>query len=143
MVKFDRFKIISKTMDKLKSIDFITETDKPEKIKPKEKKKMNDEFRKEGLDGNGRFKKIDQGISKITEILSNHGFELDDVMNSDRFRENSGRDQFHIARTNSKDKMSPISITNSIVVFTWHLLGEKEVTDTVKDKTFEILAYVS
>lgn len=145
MCKFDRLKIISKTMSKLgmKSIDFITETDKPEKIKPKERKETNADFNKAGLDGNGRFKKIDHGISKITEILDKHGFELDEVMNSDRFREDSGRDQFHISRKNPKDAQSPIEIKNSIVVFTWHLMHEKAVTDTVKEKTYEILAYVS
>jgi hypothetical protein len=141
----DRSKIISKTMSKLslKSIDFINEVDKPDKMKPKEKKKMNEEFRKQGLDGNGRFKKIDQGINKINEILSDNGFELDEVTGSDRFQGDKGRQEFHIARKNKKDPHSPVEIKNSLIVFTWHLLHEKNVTDTVKDKTFEILAYVS
>lgn len=139
----DRLKVISKTMEKLKSVDFITETDKPEKIKPKERKKINDAFNKAGLDGNGRFKKIDHGISKINEILADNGFELDEVTSSDRFREDKGRQEFHIARKNPKDAYSPIEIKNSIISFSWHLMHEKKITDTVKEKTFEILAYVS
>jgi len=141
----NRSRIISKTMKKLgmQSIDFITTVDKPEKMKPKERKKINDEFRKEGLDGNGRFKKIDHGISKINEILADNDFELDEVTSSDRFRENKGREEFKIARKKHKDPHSPIEIKNSIIVFTWHLMSEKPVTDTVKDKIFEILAYVS
>jgi len=144
-VNVNRSKIISKTMSKLgmKSIDFITETDKPEKIKPKERKKINDSFRKEGLDGNGRFKKIDHGISKINEILADNGFELDEVTSSDRFREDKGKTEFKIARKKHKDPHSPIEIKNSIISFSWHLMSEKAITDIVKDKTFEILAYVS
>jgi len=141
----DRSKIISKTMCKLgmKSIDFITETDKPEKIKTKEKKKINEAFRKAGLDGNGRFKKIDHGISKIHEILADNDFELDEVTSSDRFREDKGRQEFRIARKKHKDPHSPTPIKNSLVAFSWHLMSEKKVTDVVKDKTFEILAYLS
>jgi len=141
----DRSKIISKTMSKLgmKSIDFITETDKPEKIKTKEKKKINEAFRKAGLDGNGRFKKIDHGISKINEILADHDFELDEVTSSDRFMEDKGRQEFKIARKKHKDPHSPTPIKNSLVAFSWHLMSEKKVTDVVKDKTFEILAYLS
>jgi len=141
----DRSKIISKAMFKLgmKSIDFMTEVDKPEKIKPKEKKKINEAFRKAGLDGNGRFKKIDHGISKINEILADSDFELDEITSSDRFREDKGRQEFKIARKKHKDPHSPTPIKNSIVAFSWHLMSEKKVTDVVKDKTFEILAYVS
>lgn len=141
----NRSEIIKKTMVKLgmKSIDFITETDKPEKMKPKERKKMNEDFRKAGLDGNGRFKKIDHGISKVNEILADYGFELDEVTSSDRFRQDKGREDFKIARKKHKDPHSPTPIKNSLVSFSWHLLHEKEVTDTVKDKTYEILAYVS
>lgn len=141
----DRSKIISKTMVKLgmKSIDFITETDKPEKMKTKERKKINDAFRKAGLDGNGRFKKIDHGISKINEILADFDFELDEVTSSDRFRGDKGRQEFKIARKKHKDPHSPTPIRNSIIAFSWHLMSEKKVTDVVKDKVFEILAYVS
>jgi len=127
----------------MKSIDFITETDKPEKMKPKERKKINDAFRKAGLDGNGRFKKIDHGISKINEILADFDFELDEITSSDRFRQDKGREEFKIARKKHKDPHSPTPIKNSIVVFTWHLMSEKNVTDTVKDKLFEVLAYIS
>jgi len=142
----EREVVIAKTMKKLgmQSIDFITkETDKPEKIKPKERKKINEDFRKSGLDGNGRFKKIDHGISKINEILADHGFELDEITSSDKFREDKGRIELKIARKKHKDPFSPTPIKNSIVVFSWHLMSEKEITDTVKEKTFEILAYVS
>jgi len=141
----DRSKIISKTMLKLgmKSIDFITETDKPEKMKPKERKKINDDFRKEGLDGNGRFKKIDHGISKVNEILADYDFELDEVTSSDRFKEDKGRETFKLARKKHKDPHSPTPVKNSTVSFSWHLMSEKNITDTVKDKIFEILAYVS
>ena len=139
----DRSRIIKKAMEKLKSIDFITEIDKPEKIKPKERKKINEEFRKAGLDGNGRFEKIDHGISKINEILADYDLELDEITNSDRFKEDKGRQEFKLARKKHKDPFSPIPIKNSIVAFSWHLMSEKKITDTVKEKQYEILAYVS
>ena len=141
----DKSKIISKTLIKLgmDSIDFITKTDKPEKMKPKERKKINEEFRKEGLDGNGRFKKIDHGISKINEILADNEFELDEITSSDRFKEDKGKEEFKIARKKHKDPHSPTEIKNSIISFSWHKMSEKNVTDTVKEKTYEILAYVS
>jgi len=123
-----RSKIIAKTMTKLglKSIDFITEDHKPDKIKPKERKKINEEFKKAGLDGNGRFKKIDQGISKINEILADNGLELDEVTSSDKFREDKGRIELHIARKKHKDPYSPVEIKNSLIAFSWHLLHEKK-----------------
>ena len=142
----NRSKIISKTMHKLsmlQSVDFITKVDKPEKMKPKERKKINEEFRKEGLDGNGRFKKIDHGISEVNAVLADNGFELDEITSADRFKSDKGREEFKIARKKHKDPHSPTPIKNSIVVFTWHLMSEKNVTDTVKDKLFEVLAYIS
>jgi len=142
----NRLKIIAKTLTKLgmeQSIDFITKTDKPEKVKPKERKKINDAFRKDGLDGNGRFKKIDHGISKINEILADNDFELDEVTGSDRFKGDKGRLELRIARKHPKDPHSPIAVTNSIIAFSWQLLHEKKITDVVKEKTFEILAYLS
>ena len=141
----NRSKIISKTMQKLgmQSIDFITQTDKPEKMKPKERKKINDSLRKAGLDGNGRFDKIDHGISAINEVLGDNGFELDEVTSSDRFREDKGKEEFKLARKKHKDPHSPTEIKNSIISFSWHMMSEKSITDTVKEKKFEILAYVS
>ena len=67
----------------------------------------------------------------------------DEVTGSDRFREDKGRENFKIARKHPKDPHSPIEIKNSTIAFSWHLMSEKNVTDMVKDKQFEILAYVS
>ena len=141
----NRQNIIEKTLIKLgmKSIDFITEVDHPEKIKPKERKKINDMMRKAGLDGNDYVNKVDKGIQRINEVLAKNGFELDEVTSSDRFKEDSGREQFKFARKNPKDPYSPIPIKNSIIVFTWHLMNERKITDSVSEKSFEILSYVS
>jgi len=141
----NRSNIIKRTMQKLSSNaeDFITTERKPEMMKHEERKKINKEFIKAGLDGNGRFKKIDHGISKINEILAEHDFELDEVTSSDRFKEDSGRQEFKLARKKHKDPYSPIPIKNSVIAFSWHLMHEKKITDTVKEKTYEILAYVS
>ena len=141
----NRSEIISRAMSKLsmQSIDFITETDKPERVKAKERTKLNAALRKAGLDGNIRFKKIDHGISVVNEALADLGFELAEVTSSDRFREDIGREEFKIARKKHKDPYSPTEIVNSIVSFSWHLLSSKNITDTVKEKKFEILAYVS
>jgi hypothetical protein len=119
-----------------------TSAEKPERINPKEKRKIGDALSKAGLDGNGRFKKLDQAINIINETLHDHGFELDTVTSADKFRGDSGNTKLEIARK-TDDPQSPISITNSVLAFSWHLMGEKNITDTVKEKKFEVLVYFS
>jgi hypothetical protein len=135
-------KIVRNIISKNNSIDFITKG--LDKISNKERKEINNSFAKEGLDGNGRFEKVDHALSKIGEILSDNGLEWDEVISSDRFRGNKGRQTLNIARKTG-DPFSPISIKNSLVSFSWHLLSEKphKDSDLVKDKIYEILAYLS
>jgi len=138
----NRETIIAKTLVKLSSRIQDSIDINPKKIKIFERKKLNDIFRKEGLDGNGRFKKIDEGIQKISSILNENGFELDEIMSSDRFKGDDGRQILHFARK-TNDPYAPIKIQNSLITFSWHLMHSKNITDTVKENTYEILAYVS
>lgn len=131
--------IINKVIVKLSKY----EIKKPENLTKEERKDINEDFRKAGLDGNGRFKKIDHGLQKIGEILDKYNIEWDEILSSDKFRGDSGKKTLEVARKNKEDKFSPTSIKNSLVSFSWHVLHEKNITDMVKDKTYEILAYMS
>jgi hypothetical protein len=122
------------------AVDFITkDRDKIDKL---EQKKINKEINNAGMDGNGRFEKIDHALSKLSEILSNNNLEFDEVMSSDRFRNDSGRLTFELARK-TKDPHQPINIKNRKMVFTWHVLSKEKVTDTYEKKKYEILSYVT
>jgi len=67
---------------------------------------------------------------------------LDTVTSADKFRGDEGNVKLEIARK-TKDPYSPISVENSMIVFSWYVLKTKNVTDTVKEKVYEILAYLS
>lgn len=51
------------------------------KLSTRERIKISNEFRKAGLDGNGRFDRVGLGISKIAQVLNKCGFDLDMVTN--------------------------------------------------------------
>ena len=79
---------------------------------------------------------------KINEILNANGFELDTVPTSDMFKGEQGQAKLHIARK-SEDPQSPIVIKNSLIAFSWYVRSTRNVTDVVKEKDYEILAYLS
>ncbi|MDB4330345.1 hypothetical protein N9948_01345 [bacterium] len=137
-------KLVKKVLAERKNnvVDFITKGS--DKLSKEERKDINKAFEKEGLDGNGRFSKVDHALSKIGSILDKEGIEWDEILSGDRFKGDKGRQTLNIARKTA-DSFSPEKIKNSMVVFTWHLMSEKphKDSDIVKDKKFEVLAYMS
>jgi hypothetical protein len=99
------------------------------------KTKINRVFALEGLDGNGRFEKAERGMSKALEVLGDYGIEMDELPNSHVFTQPSGRITLDLAFTNKEDSFSPIQISNSRLVLTFHKFEE-----TGK---YEVTAYVS
>lgn len=136
-------KIIKKRIARFKNkgsnaVDFMF-SDK-DTIDPRERRDLNKKLNKKGLDGNGRFIKVDHGLQAIHEILSDFSLEIDEVLSSDLFRHDSGSRTFNLARK-SRDPQDPKPIKNSMISFSWELLGN-ESEDRSK-RRYEILAYIT
>lgn len=97
------------------------------------RKKVNVSFGKVGLDGNGRFGRIGEGLGKIAEVLNRHGLQQGDVFNAHMFSGPSGHRTFDIEFT-TDDPFAPDPITNSMLVVQWYQHGPGSV---------EVLAYLS
>lgn len=99
------------------------------------KNKIAQDFRKAGLDGNGRFAKPQHGTARAVDILSEHGIEIDDVLSADRFRDKeSGRFNLHLAFTNKEDAFSPETISNSMLSVSYYQVAPNK---------YEVLVYLS
>jgi hypothetical protein len=99
------------------------------------KNKIAKDFKKAGLDGNGRFQKPQHGTAKAIEILNSHGIELDDVPSADYFRnKESGRFNWHLAFKNKEDPFSPESISNSMLSVSYYQIAPNK---------YEVLVYLS
>ncbi len=109
---------------------------KPNKLSNSERQKIGKEFAKVGLDGNGRFQKKEEGLQKVTDALSNLGFQLD-MVSGDVIMSDKGSRNLTFRRKNEPGQDAyteqPI-IDNSRIAFTWELLD---------GRSFEILAYAS
>jgi len=92
------------------------------------------QFKRVGLDGNGKFRKPQDGYSRALGILSDFDIEMDDVPSSHLFNGDQGRLSIHLAFTNQEDSFSPIPIRNAMLVITFY----KRMKDN-----FEVLAYIS
>lgn len=97
--------------------------------------------KKVGLDGNGRFESIGKALNFVSKIMEDFvvkgekvSLQLEDVMSADHFREDSGHRSFRLAYSNPEDSFSPVSISNSMLVFTWTLL---------EPDRYEVVAYLS
>ena len=95
---------------------------------------INTSLRKAGFDGRGRWQKIGQALSAAFDVLAKHGLEQDETLNAHLFREPSGTRSIEVAFTNEEDSFSPISISNSVVHFSWTELRERHI---------EVIAYMS
>ena len=91
-------------------------------------------FKRKGLDGNGRFRKAEQGYSLAVDVLQDLGVELDEVVSSHQFRRESNEFTIRLAYTNQEDIFSPIPISNSMLVIQYTKL---------EDDRYEVLAYLS
>jgi hypothetical protein len=120
------------------SIHFITKD--ADKISKEEKKDITKDLLKSGFDGNGRFNTVGQAISKLHDILEKNGFEYGQVIDGFATNQPKGRISIDIARK-TKDPFSPIDIKNSIVSFSWHLMGSE--TEEKSKRKYEVLAYLS
>lgn len=87
-----------------------------------------------GLDGNGRFRKQSDALRAALDVIGSNGMEQDEVIHADRLRSDSGRITVDLAFTNPNDSFSPIPISNSMLVLSWHKL---------ESGAFEGVAYLS
>lgn len=97
------------------------------------KSKINADLRKAGLDGNGRFRKIGEAISKALTVLSRYGIEQDDYLNAHNFPEAKGSYNIGLAFSNKEDPFSPTSIANTGLYLAWEDLG----------RNVEVVGYLS
>jgi hypothetical protein len=99
------------------------------------RQKINKAMERKGLDGNGRFRKPEEGYSRAVEVMQDHGIELDEVVSSHLFNPRpSGTVKADIALTNEADRFSPVSLSNSILYLQY---------TEVSDDRFEVVAYLS
>ena len=99
------------------------------------RQKINRVMERKGLDGNGRFRKPEEGYSRAVDVMQEHGIELDEVVSSHLFSPRpSGTVKADIAFTNEADRFSPVSITNSMLYLQY---------TEVSDDRFEVVAYLS
>ena len=113
------------------------------KVTTKIKTEFGKRAKRRGLDGNGRFPSIGRAINAIHDILQEEydlggglkaAMELDDVPSADRFMGESGSQNLRIA-FRGEDMFSPVPISNSNVVISWHYFKETD--------KYEVLAYLS
>jgi predicted DNA-binding WGR domain protein len=90
------------------------------KLDSRTRQGINTALMRNGLDGNKPFPRIGGALNKIAEVLDTFGFEQADVFSADRFRGDSGRATFDIAKSNPDDSFSPMMVSNSMLVVTWH-----------------------
>ena len=83
-------------------------------------------FKAAGLDGNGRFRKAQEGYSKA--------IEMDEIVSSHHFNQDSGNFTIRLAYSNPEDSFSPIPISNSMLALSFHKM---------ETGLFEVLAYLS
>lgn len=106
---------------------------KPKKLTPAIRNKIAKDFKKAGLDGNGRFRKPEEGYSKAVDIISKYGLELDGIPDSHRFRGDKGSVTVDLAWSNKEDPFSPTSINSMLAVSFYKL----------EDDKFEVLTYIT
>ena len=101
---------------------------------------INKNFTRSGLDGNGNFRKPELGLQKALHLLGEVGIDPDGPENNHVFskplgsKEHDGRLTMGLAFHNAQDSFSPISITNSMLVLSFHLR---------ESGNYEVLAYLS
>lgn len=95
---------------------------------------VSDWFAKVGLDGNGSFKKPQDGYRKALDTLEHFGIVLADSVDSYKFTRDEGRITVDLGVPNKKPMMPPIPVDNSMLVLSFHKRSEEN---------FEVLAYLS
>lgn len=99
---------------------------------------VNQDLVRAGLDGKRPWPRLGQALNEIGEILYQNGI-AHDTMSADRFRGGkegqTGRTVLDIEFINKTDSFSPIPITNSTLVVTYHQFEETG--------RWEVIAYLS
>lgn len=98
------------------------------------KRSVSRDFQRAGLDGNGSFQEVGDGIRAAFDVLEKYGIDPDTVLNSHLFMGDHGRRTLEIAFHNPVDPFSPVPIKNSVLVFSWYCR---------ESGNFEILCYLS
>jgi len=105
-----------------------------DKLPSRDRGLINDHLARKGLDGNGRFRRAEDGYVLSLEILSEHGIELGQVVNSFLFKPDSNTLNIDLAFSNEEDPFSPRDIRNTMLYLAY--------TRLENDK-FEVLAYLT
>jgi hypothetical protein len=117
----------------------------PNKISNGERNKISLAFKKAGLDGNGRFPKIEAGLAAVTNSLSELGLQLD-MVTKDVIMGDKGSRNFIFRRANDQGQ-DPFTekpeISNSRIVFSWERMDGPSAQYPHAPHKFEILAYAS
>jgi hypothetical protein len=96
--------------------------------------KINAHLGRQGLDGNGRFRRAEGGYVLALDLLQEHGIELWGVVSSHRFNPDANGFGIDLAYTNPDDPFSPVQIRNTVLRYQYTKLSEDR---------FEALAYLS
>jgi hypothetical protein len=103
------------------------------KLSPSDRKSVNRDLRKIGMDGNGRFRSMGQALGKAAGVLHKHGIEWDEVITADRVHGKHGSTAFTLAHSDPDEPMAPKPVTNSMFSVQW----------TEMRGGYEVVAYVS
>ncbi len=87
------------------------------------KDKINADFRKNGFDGNLRFRTIGSALAAAERTLNDSGFEFDEVSTKGMYLRDEGTRSIDIAKT-GEDAFSPVSVKNSALFFQWSKYGD-------------------
>lgn len=118
---------------------------KQNKISNSERNAISKAFAKNGLDGNGRFAKIEAGLAAVTTALATLGFQLD-MVSKDLIMGDKGSRMFIYRRVNDPGQdifTEKDEIQNSRIVFTWERMDGPTHQYPNSPSKFEILAYAS
>lgn len=96
--------------------------------------KINAALIRAGMDGNGRFQSPGRGVAALSEVLSEFGYELESIVSGHMVNGPAGTLRLDIAQSNPADSFSPSSVTNTMVMFSYTVLGPDRV---------EVVAYLS
>lgn len=104
------------------------------KMDAKTAQAINGVLNRKGLDGNGRFRRAEDGYVIAVDTLRDFGIELDEVVHSAAFARDSNTLNIHLAWTNPDDVFAPISVHNRMLYLYFYKLDN--------DK-YEVLSYLS
>ncbi len=91
-------------------------------------------LRRAGFDGNARFNRVGEALSRAFDVLSKVGIEQGEVISARELSGDKGTTTIDLAFSNPEDPFSPEAISNSVLAFSWTKLAKGQ---------FEVVAYLS